>query len=44
MAVRLNKASYELSFSHSFNKVIVNDNLEEACAETEAAVKEFIDL
>jgi guanylate kinase len=43
IAVRLNKATYELSFSHSFNKVIINDKLEEACAETEAAVKEFID-
>lgn len=44
IAVRLNKATYELSFSHSFNKVIINDNLEKACAETEAAIKEFIDL
>jgi len=42
--VRLNKASYELSFSHSFNKVIINDKLDKACAETEAAIKEFIDL
>ncbi len=44
IAVRLNKATYELSFSHSFNKVIINDDLEKACAETEAAIKEFIDL
>jgi len=44
IAVRLNKATYELSFSHSFNKVIINDKLEEACAETEAVIKEFIDL
>ncbi|MEJ7681199.1 MAG: hypothetical protein WKG06_25810 [Segetibacter sp.] len=44
MAIRLNKASYELSFSHSFNKVVINENLEEACAETEAAIKEFMDL
>ncbi len=43
MAIRLNKATYELSFSHSFNKVVINDNLEEACAETEAAIKEFIE-
>lgn len=42
IAIRLNKASYELSFSHSFNKVVINSNLEEACAETEAAIKEFI--
>ncbi|MDB5190901.1 MAG: guanylate kinase [Segetibacter sp.] len=39
---RVNKAAYELSFRHSFNKVIVNDNLEKACAETEAIVLEFI--
>ena len=44
IAVRLNKATYELSFSHSFNKVIINDKLEEACAETEAAIRDFIDL
>lgn len=44
IATRLNKATYELSFSHSFNKVIINDNLEHACAETEAAIKEFIEL
>jgi len=44
IAVRLNKATYELSFSHTFNRVIINDNLEEACAQTEAAIKEFIDL
>ena len=44
IAVRLNKATYELSFSHSFNKVIINDKLEEACAETEAAIRDFTDL
>jgi len=44
IAVRLNKATYEISFSHSFNKVIINDKLEEACAETEAAIKAFINL
>ncbi len=43
IAIRLNKASYELSFSHSFNKVVINENLEQACAETEAAIKEFIE-
>ncbi|HEX8277914.1 MAG TPA: guanylate kinase [Segetibacter sp.] len=43
IAIRLNKASYELSFSHSFDKVVINENLEHACAETEAAIKEFIE-
>jgi len=42
IATRVNKASYELSFSHSFNKVIVNDNLEKACDETEQAILEFL--
>ena len=44
ITTRLNKATYELSFSHSFNKTIVNDTLEQACAETEAAIKEFLNL
>lgn len=44
IATRLNKATYEMSFSHSFDTVIVNDDLAIACAETEAAVKAFIDL
>lgn len=35
---RVSKASYELSFVHSFNRVIVNDDLEKACAETEKIV------
>ena len=42
IATRLNKATYELSFANSFNKVIINDSLEKACAETENAIKEFI--
>lgn len=44
IATRLNKATYELSFCHSFDKVVVNDNLDEACEETEAAIKEFVEL
>jgi len=44
IATRLNKATYELSFCHSFDVVVVNDNLDEACAETEAAIKSFTDL
>lgn len=44
IATRLNKASYELSFSHSFDKVVINDELELACKETEAAIKEFVNL
>jgi guanylate kinase len=42
MQTRLNKAVFELSFKHQFNKIVVNDNLEQACLEAEAAVKEFL--
>lgn len=44
IATRLNKAAYELSFNHSFDKVIINDTLEHACAATEAAIKEFVNI
>ncbi|HLO81587.1 MAG TPA: guanylate kinase [Chitinophagaceae bacterium] len=39
---RVSKASYELSFSHSFSHVIVNEVLEKACAEAENLVRAFI--
>ena len=42
LQARINKASYELSFSHQFDKIIVNDNLERACKEAEGIVKNFI--
>jgi guanylate kinase len=42
LAARINKASYELSFSHSFSHVIVNDVLKDACAEAEKLVRAFI--
>ena len=41
---RMNKAVFELSFKNQFNKIIINDKLHDACAETEQAVKEFLDL
>lgn len=44
LQTRLNKAVFELSFKHQFNKIIINDNLEEACKESEATVKEFLAL
>ena len=44
IATRLNKATYELSFNHSFDKVITNDDLDKACSETEAAIKEFTNI
>jgi guanylate kinase len=39
---RVNKASYELSFKHSFDHVIINIDLAKACAETEKLVYDFI--
>jgi guanylate kinase len=39
---RVSKASYELSFSHSFNHIIVNSNLDRACGEAEEIVSSFI--
>ena len=42
--VRLNKANFELSFKHQFDKVIINDDLLKACTETETVIKEFLGL
>ena len=39
---RVNKASYEISFKHHFNKIIVNNELSNACIEAENIVEEFI--
>jgi guanylate kinase len=39
---RLSKASYELSFKHSFNHVIINTDFEKACNEVETFVYDFI--
>jgi guanylate kinase len=39
---RLNKAAYEISFRHHFNKIIVNDNLEKACEEARHTIAEFL--
>lgn len=40
---RVSKAAYELSFRHSFNSIIVNNNLEKACLEARTVVQAFID-
>ena len=44
LQARLNKAAYELSFKSQFDKVILNDDLERACAEAEKAVREFLTM
>ncbi len=44
LQARVNKASYEISFKDHFNKNIINDNLEKACAEADEMVREFLGL
>jgi guanylate kinase len=39
---RIGKASYEISFRHSFNEIIVNSDLTKACQEAEEIVSAFI--
>lgn len=43
LMARINKASYEISFNHSFDKVLVNDDLEKAKKQAEEIVRNFID-
>ena len=42
LLARLNKAAYELSFKHQFDRIIINDKLEIACGEAEQAVRDFL--
>lgn len=44
LQARVNKASYEISFKEHFNKSIINDDLDKACAKAEVMVKEFLNL
>ena len=44
LMARVNKASYEISFKHHFDKIIVNDHLEKACREADEAVIAFLGL
>jgi guanylate kinase len=39
---RVNKASYELSFKNHFDEIVLNDDFDKACLETEAAVLRFL--
>jgi guanylate kinase len=43
LLARVNKASYEISFKHHFDRIIVNDDLQKACREAESAILEFLD-
>lgn len=40
--IRLAKAEYEMSFASEFDKIIVNDDLDAAKAETLKAIREFL--
>jgi guanylate kinase len=42
LKARIDKASYELSYKSQFDHVIINDNLDRACAEAEELVKKFL--
>ena len=44
LQARVNKASYEISFKEHFNKSIINDDLDRACAKAEQIVKEFLGI
>lgn len=39
---RINKASYEISFKEHFDKNVMNDDLDKACAQTEGIVRQFL--
>jgi len=42
LATRINKASYEISFTHHFTTTVVNDDLSKACTDTEKVIKDFL--
>ena len=42
LLARVNKASYEISFKHHFDLIIVNDDLQKACREAESAILDFL--
>jgi guanylate kinase len=44
LMARVNKASYEISFKHHFDRIIVNDDLQKACEEADQAVRSFLGL
>ncbi len=44
LQARISKASYEITFKDQFNEVIVNENLESACAEAEVLVERFLSV
>lgn len=43
LQARVNKASYEISFKHHFHKVILNDDLDRACATAKEVMQQFLE-
>ncbi|CAL1520840.1 guanylate kinase [Chitinophaga sp. MM2321] len=41
---RLAKARYELSFSHEFDKIVINDDLERAYEEVKRLIQDFLNI
>ncbi len=44
LASRVNKAAYEISFKTHFDKIIINDDLPQACEAAEKLVQNFIEM
>lgn len=42
LKARIEKASYEMTFKNRFDKIIINDKLEEACKKAEDTVRGFL--
>ncbi len=42
LQARINKASFELSFKDQFNRIVLNDDFDKACAEAEKIVGQFL--
>jgi guanylate kinase len=42
LQARVNKASYEISFKHHFDHIIINGDLSRACREAEKLILEFL--
>lgn len=42
LQARLNKSSYEMTFKNQFKHIVINENFELACKETEQIIKEFL--
>ena len=43
LSSRLSKASHEMTYTDRFDKILINDNLDKACAEACGMVQEFLE-